>query len=226
MFFKNRSEGTLFPPVIINSETIQQVRFTKFLGVFVDEYLNWKIQINNVNLKLSKACGIIHRVRNQLTQKALLNVYFTLCYPYMMYCVSVWGCTWPSFLKEVIVAQKRIIRIMCHKGKYDHTEELIKKLHLLYFPSVQKYFLLLAIFKSLHRNNENSEGSVFSRTAHDHGTRSSPTSLVCPVVRTTLCLNSVLCAGPRLWNSLPPTIRSATTINLFKKQIKLFFRNV
>lgn len=74
MFFKNRSEGTLFPPVIINSETIEQVRFAKFLGVFVDEYLNWKIQINNVNLKLSKACGIIHRVRNQLTQKALLNV--------------------------------------------------------------------------------------------------------------------------------------------------------
>ena len=95
----------------------------------VDEHLNWKTHIKSVCMKLSKASGILHRVRYQLTQKTLMNLYYTLCYHHMIYCVSMWGCTWPSFVKEV-VAQKRVVRIMCFKGKYDHTADLFTDLHL------------------------------------------------------------------------------------------------
>ena len=173
-------------------------------------------------MKLSKAGGILYRVRNQLTQKALLNVYFTLCYPHIIYCVSVWGCTWPSFIKDVIVAQKRVIRIMCSRGKYDHTADLFTELHLLDFLSVHKYFLLLAIFKSLYTQIPSISRTAFLRSAHAHNTRGSLANLVCPPARTTLCLNSILCAGPRLWNSLPPQIKSITTLYTFKKLLKNF----
>lgn len=222
IFFKNRSDTSEFPPVIVEDKTIQQVPHTKFLGVFVDEHLNWKTQIRSVCTKLSKASGILYRVRNQLTQKALLSVYFTLCYPHIIYCVSVWGCTWPSFIKDVIVAQKRVIRIMCSRGKYDHTADLYSDLHLLDFPSIHKYFLLLAIYKSLYTQVSRSSRNVFLRTAHAHSTRGALTNLVCPPARTTLYLNSILCAGPRLWNSLPPQIKAMTTLYSFKKNVKVF----
>ena len=149
-------------------------------------------------MKLSKASGILHRVRYQLTQKTLMNLYYTLCYPHMIYCVSVWGCTWSSFVKEVVVAQKRVVRIMCFKGKYDHTADLFTDLHLLDFLSIHKYFLLLAIFKSIHIQVPSNSVSVFSSMAHAHSTRGSVASLVCPLACTMLCLNSLLCAGSKL----------------------------
>lgn len=223
VFFKNRSDNSVFPHVIIQNETVKQVPYCKFLGVIVDEHLNWKIHIKSVCMKLSKACGIIHRVRDQLTQKALLNVYYTLCYPHIIYCVSVWGCTWSSFIKDVSIAQKRLVRIMCYKGKYDHTTELYRELSILDFRSVHKYFLLLAVFKSLYEQDHNSNEGMFGRAARAHDTRGSLTNLVCPPARTTLYLNSVLCAGPRMWNSLPPQIKLITNLYSFKKQLKTYF---
>ena len=153
----------------------------------------------------------------------MMNVYYTLCYPHLIYCVSVWGCTWHTFLKDVIAAQKRIIRIMCFKGKYDHTSELFSELNLLNYLSIHKYFLLLAIFKSLH-NVQVVDNNLrpFARMTHVHGTRGSLTDLVCPPARTTLCLNSVLCAGPKMWNSLPQKIKKLNQLNTFKKQLKEF----
>lgn len=158
---------------------LYKIQHTKFLGVLVDKHLNCKVKINSVSMKLSKASGILLRVRSQLTEKALLNVYFTLCYPHMICCV---GCTWPSFLQDIIVVQKRIKRIICYKGKYDHAEDIFKDSHLLDYLSVHEYFFLLGIFKSLY----NSSISEFSSTVQAHGTRNTLNNLVCLLARTTV----------------------------------------
>lgn len=93
VFFRNRSDNSEFPPVAIENKTVQQVPYTKFLGVFVDEHINWKTRIRSECMKLSRASGgILYRVRNQLTRKALLNEYFTLCYPHNYYTYVVFLC--------------------------------------------------------------------------------------------------------------------------------------
>jgi len=43
----------------IDEQTVMQVKFTKFLGVFIDESLSWKEHINIDVNKLSKLTGII-----------------------------------------------------------------------------------------------------------------------------------------------------------------------
>lgn len=72
----------MFPPVYFENKVVEQVSQVKFLGVYVDEYLNWKTHIEFVSTNLSKICGILYRVRHQLTQKALVNVYYTLLLSY------------------------------------------------------------------------------------------------------------------------------------------------
>ena len=37
---------------------------------------------------------------------------------------------------------------------------------------------------------------------------------------TTLCDRSFTCAAPKLWNSLPKTIRCANNVNIFKRLLK------
>ena len=42
----------------------------KFLGVIVDQHLNWKDNISMVSHKISKSRGIITRIRNTLDIKS------------------------------------------------------------------------------------------------------------------------------------------------------------
>ena len=47
--------------MFIENERINRVHVTKFLGIFIDDKLNWKHHINTVRSKLSKVAAIIYR---------------------------------------------------------------------------------------------------------------------------------------------------------------------
>ena len=59
--------------VILRNEAIQRVTKAKFLGVSVDQHLNWKDHISMVSHKISKLCGTISCIRNTLDSKSKKN---------------------------------------------------------------------------------------------------------------------------------------------------------
>ena len=75
------------PPITIDNKEIQRVSHTKFLGLYIDEHLNWSHHINAVYLKVSKLCGVLYKIRDQISKAAMITIYYTLCYPHFMYCV-------------------------------------------------------------------------------------------------------------------------------------------
>ena len=77
----------------INNNKIERVKETVFLGVVLDENLSWKPHILNVTRKISKSIGIIYKSSFSLQTSSLRILYYSLFYPYLMYCVSVWGST-------------------------------------------------------------------------------------------------------------------------------------
>ena len=68
--------------LLINSPKIDQVKETVFLGVIMDENLNWKSEISHVANKVSKCTGIIRKSSFYLSTKTLRTLYFSLVYPY------------------------------------------------------------------------------------------------------------------------------------------------
>ena len=93
--------------VFINGFKIEEVTYTKFLGVLIDNKLNWQMQIQNVQRKVSKSVSILYRVKYLLDTNALLMIYNSLILPYLNYCVEVWGNTYPTNLNCIRVLQKK-----------------------------------------------------------------------------------------------------------------------
>lgn len=89
MLFQNRSLSHNLATVSIDSKTINRVQSTKFLGIVIDERLNWKTHIFQVGINLCKTCGSLYRIRQKHTTNAMLTVYYTLCYCKIMYCVYI-----------------------------------------------------------------------------------------------------------------------------------------
>lgn len=219
ILFQNRSRNYSIPPVLVDGTIIEQVSHTKFLGVIIDENLNWKYHIDQTCLKLSKITGILYRIRHNLTTQSLISIYYTLCYPHLIYCVSIWASTWPSFLTKVTVMQNKILRCIFFLKKFESTSHIYSVENILKFPFIHKYFTLLLIYKNL------SITAVFRIVENEAHTRSNNINLRCPQFRTILFKNSVICFGPKLFNSLPLNKKVLlTTANNFqyKREIKRF----
>ena len=74
---------------------------TKFLGVYLDEHLTWKYHINFVCKQITESISILSRMCFYLSCKTKLTLHYTLIYPYITYCNSMWWSTYISNLNRI-----------------------------------------------------------------------------------------------------------------------------
>ena len=98
--------------VRIDNSTIERVYYTKFLGVQIDAQPSWKKHIEYTCNKLSKSVGIILKARKKLHKAALVTLYYSFAYPYLIYCNLVWGNTYSTNLEKINRLQKKLVRII------------------------------------------------------------------------------------------------------------------
>ena len=94
------------PVLKINNYEIKRSTSIKFLGVMVDEHLNWKDHINVIENKLSKNLGLLHKAKQFLSSKAMKSVYFLFLHSYLTYGNVVWCSTSMSKTKKLFSKQK------------------------------------------------------------------------------------------------------------------------
>uniref|UniRef100_A0A672F466 Reverse transcriptase domain-containing protein n=1 Tax=Salarias fasciatus TaxID=181472 RepID=A0A672F466_SALFA len=99
ILFGNKKTKTEERMIIDNNE-IERLTETKFLGVILDEQLNWKPQIKNIKIKLAKSVGLLNKTKLFLNYKARYILYSSLVMPHLSYCVEIWGNTYPSNLQS------------------------------------------------------------------------------------------------------------------------------
>ena len=96
MVFKPRQKSSICNiQISIDNQNIVKVKETNFLGVILDENLNWKSEISHVANKVAKSIGIISRCSFFLPKSSLRMLYYSLIYPYFYYCNIVWASTKP-----------------------------------------------------------------------------------------------------------------------------------
>ena len=191
--------------------------------MILDEHLSWKAHISHVANKISKSVGIIYRASFCLFKSSLRTLYYSLVYPYLQYCITVWGSTYPSNLHRLVLLQKRIIRIIS-KVAYDaHTDPIFKELRCLKFDDIHLFQLGMFMFKYSNKLLPQTFDDIFLRIneIHEYGTRRAGEFYV-PTCRTRLRQFSINYQGPLFYNALSSEIRGASTLSLFKKKLKLY----
>ena len=118
---------------------IKSVKETVFLSVILDEHLSWKPHILSLSRRISEPIGIIYKSSFCLPKTSLRSLYCSLVYPYITYCVSVWGSTYQSNLNRIIILQKEIIRIISKVSCDAYTGVLFKEQQDLKFSDIYLY---------------------------------------------------------------------------------------
>ena len=133
--------------IVISGETVKQVESVKFLGVILDSKLSWSEHISFVRCKISKGIGIMCKARKYLSISTLVTLYYCFIYPYITYCVEVWGGANITLLSSIIKLQKCVIRIIVSAPFRAHTSEIFEKLKILPIHKVYKYYVILFMYK-------------------------------------------------------------------------------
>ena len=91
----------------INGIKLEQTNQTKFLGIIIDNKLTWKPHIDTLKRKLSKIIAILYKLKGLINKESLQTLYCSLLFPYLIYCVEVWGNTYKTIIHPIYMLQKK-----------------------------------------------------------------------------------------------------------------------
>ena len=234
--------------LIMNKKALQQKDHVKYLGVLIDEHLNWKYQINQVALKISRGIGILAKLKPYLKEKLLRTIYFSLVYSYLSYGVQAWGSAADSIKNKIVVLQNKAIRIMSGvqyfqiygqvPGPLPSSEPLYRKLEILKFEDIFKLNVANFVYSTLDFESPSifHDWFCFQHETHNHSTRMS-TEVIrqeyfdIGVVNPSLMLHTrrsnnnygdktMKALGPSIWNSIPDQVLKSASYNSFKTSLK------
>ena len=123
----------------INNAEIPKVTATKFLGIVIDDRLNWKPHIQSVKSKLSSILSIMYKASKLITTAGMYTLHCSQFQPYMSYCNEIWGNNFASNIKCLCIVQRKAVRLICNADRLAHTNELFKELYILKFPECVQY---------------------------------------------------------------------------------------
>ena len=123
----------------INNVTINQVESTKFLGVYIDSKLTWKVHINCLCKLLSRNSGVMNKLKPFVPPHVTLSS--TLILPYLNYCILAWGNSSITFMDKVNVVQRRAVRIINNVGFLAHTNMLFYICNILKISDLHLYYI-------------------------------------------------------------------------------------
>ena len=204
---------------ILDNQNIVKVKETNFLGVILDENLNWKSEISHVAKKVAKSIGIISRCSFFFPKTSLRMLYYSLIYPYFYYCNIIWAST---NLRRLVILQKRIIRIINKSHFNVHTDPIFKDLGILKFNDIHLLQLGQFMYSCKNSflppkfNNNFSQSNQF----HSYNTRNSQAYRL-PYCRTNTKKFSPFFQGPKFFNSLDNEVINSQSLSSFKKKLKI-----
>lgn len=97
------------------STFIKRTDFIRYLGVILDENLNFESHIEAVSTRARKLMFIMRQIRDVTDEKVKKMVYFALCESVMSYCISTWGGAAKTKILKLERAQRATLKVLHRK---------------------------------------------------------------------------------------------------------------
>ena len=213
--------------ITINGVTVPQVQSTKFLGIWLDDQLNWNTHVGIIHKKLQNRLGLLKRSKHFLSSHCLRIVYFAQFQSVMSYGIVVWG----SMLKDSDLNMLGKLQNNCMKciSKLQDIDELYKSVHVL---PVKKIIMLEQaklgyklcnnmLPHKLNRTMITDQNNASIKKTHGYDTRHKKIPNL-PYVNSTKYRKSFLCKAISSYSSLPSVLTQSNNLLRFISECKKY----
>lgn len=213
----------------LNNVTLKQVKSIKFLGLIINDQLNWNEHKQYIKRKICKSMGILHRCKQVLNIDERINIYNSFILPYLLYCLPVWGGCIKSQNDEMVKIQNRVLRVLFNTKRsedaWHYSNDKILPIHSLYKLEVSK--LCFKHSRGLLSNHFADEVMPdFAKDNHDVITRHSMNNNY--QVQSKIKHNFFTPNFIQIWNSIPNLLKlqlviQENTLYKFTEHLKIYY---
>ena len=201
---------------------IEKVKEYKYLGLIIDEELNWKPHIKSLKSKLSQSLGILYKLRHLTNKRVLYTIFQSLFMSRLNYGILCWARAKNSVLQPLKILLNKALRCINFCNFRDPVRHLLYRDKILQIDELFK----LELGKFMHnftsgkllRNFDNYFLQI--KTKHYHNTRNSQSNYFLPRKNSTKGLVGLNYLGPRLWSEIPESIKIKKSITSFTSLYK------
>ena len=166
----------------------------------------------------------MYQARKFLSKKALVRLYNSYIYPYLIYCVESWGNVPHCHLDPLLILQKKIVRIITFSRFDASTHMIFRDLNILPLYNLVQNRISFFMYKHVHGLLPEVMNDLYTinNEIHTHNTRQ------CHLFHinkgyTNVYARSFSNISPRVWNALQKKIDVKVSISKFKKLSKRYF---
>ena len=184
------------------------VDYIKYLGMFIDKYLNWNHHVHNLSIQLSRANGILSKLRYNASLDILLQVYYGIFFSHLTFGCNLWGLTSEDNISKIEVLQRKCVRIITFAPFNSHSNDIFIELGLLKVRDLIALSQLKMVYDFQNFHLPSDLMSLFKLSSDVHSTDRELNSTVnrllhIPKAKTTSYgLKSIRYQCPKLWNEV------------------------
>ena len=205
LIFRHRNKPLNYDLKIkLDGKRLYPSKYVKYLGILIDSQLSWSYHVKSLVPKLSRANGMLAKIRHYVTKESLRSIYFAIFGSIMNYGAHVWGQDRTQNVKRIMKLQDKSVRLINFAGYHEPTSKLYANSKILKFEDQIKLNNFFHVHDSINRKIPPSLQDIFEyqQNIHVHNTRSSAQYCVkIPKTHTiTFGINSITGQAARDWN--------------------------
>ena len=213
---RNKNYNTL----AIENIEINTTKSVELLGLTIDNRLNFEEHISILCKKASSQLNAISRLQHYMNQKEKEAIINSFIYSNFNYCPLVWHFCSCKSSHKIEQIQKRCLRIILNDHESDY-ETLLQKSNKETMNIKRMRSIAIEIFKTINNLNPPFMKEIFVEKVNP---KVRPNDIVVKAHSTaTYGDRSLAALGPKIWNSLPESIKSENNYSRFKEYIKTWF---
>jgi len=223
VYFKKSSWNN--PNIVckIGNGIVKQVSNVKYLGITLDQHLQWDVQVNKLLPKLRAASRLMYRLRNTLDLQHKKMLYYAYFHSHMAYMCFSWGAAAQYIVRTVEILQNGIIKNMLSVNRRFSTTQIYWMSGIMPLNALINSKLVTILYN--HYSDRKILNSIMYRNDEIHGynTRHA-TDLAVPHVNSSKYgISNILYMAINLYNKVPPEIKFCDSFHMFKKNVKSYF---
>lgn len=150
MVIKNKISDNNETNVIINNTKLNQVSETKYLGIIIDDKLDFKKNLDYVIKKMSKKINFLARINNQLPPITRTKIYTSIVASHIEFCSSILFLSNETDFNKLQLLQNRGMRILLGCNKYTSIKSMLDCLFWMTIKQRVYFNTIVLIFKIIN----------------------------------------------------------------------------
>lgn len=217
-FSKDKNKSHIPKILKYDSRQLEEKEYTKYLGMIIQNNLEWNIHIKNLINRLNRFIPLYYQLKSMMSMKRKLIIFNALTSSLIRYGIELYAQRDSKWIKQLQKTQNRLLKVLFNLPHLTRTNTLHKEKGILKITDHMRLRTLLISQKVVHKKNE-------TNSSHKSFTRNEPSRNLRSILNFQLSaefynkFNKISENAAILWNSLSNETKRIKKRNDFKEAI-------